>query len=158
MSLLLDASGSARHQDQQFLTFALGHEEYAIDILRVQEIKGYAAVTPIPNTPPHIKGVLNLRGTVVPIIDLRLKLGMEPAAYDKFTVIVVIAVANRQIGLVVDSVADVIGIGEDAITPPPELGAGVDTAFMRGMAKHEDRLVSILDIEEITGIEESATS
>ncbi|MEO7818553.1 MAG: chemotaxis protein CheW [Actinomycetota bacterium] len=106
----------------QFLTFQLGEELYGVDILRVQEIKGYTTVTKIPNTPPHIKGVLNLRGTIVPIIELRTKFGMPTIDYTMFTVIVVV-VKEKIMGLVVDAVSDVLDIDRKDIQPPPEFGA-----------------------------------
>src|ERR1700735_3341871 len=92
---------------QQYLSFALGEEQYGIEILRVQEIKGYSGITPIPNTPPHIRGVMNLRGTVIPVVDLRAKFNLNTQAYDKLTVIIVVTVGARIIGLVVDAVSDV---------------------------------------------------
>src|SRR6187399_2690041 len=92
----------------QFLTFQLGPEMFGLEILRVQEIKGYSPVTPIPNAPPHVKGVMNLRGAVVPILDMRCKFGMAEAAYTKFTVIIVVTVGAKVIGLVVDAVSDVL--------------------------------------------------
>lgn len=135
----------------QYLTFSLGDEEYGIEILRVQEIKGYSAVTPIPNTPRYIKGVMNLRGTVVPVVDLRLKLGMPDAEYNRFTVVIMVTVGERVVGLVVDAVSDVFDIAAADIVPAPEMGAGVDTSFLTGMAKSEDRLISLLAIERIVG-------
>ncbi len=136
----------------QYLTFSLGDEEYGIEILRVQEIKGYSAVTPIPNTPRYIKGVMNLRGTVVPVVDLRLKLGMPDAEYNRFTVVIMVTVGERVVGLVVDAVSDVFDIAAADIVPAPDMGAGVDTSFLTGMAKSEDRLISLLAIERIVGL------
>lgn len=130
----------------QFLTFSLGDELYGVDILRVQEIKGYTAVTKIPNTPPHIKGVLNLRGTIVPIIELRTKFGMPTISYTMFTVIVVVVVRDRVMGLVVDAVSDVLNIEHKDVQPPPEFGGSVDVTFLSGIGKSGDKLVSLLDI------------
>lgn len=137
----------------QFLTFRLVSEEYGIEILKVQEIKGFSAVTPIPNTPPCIKGVMNLRGTVVPVLDLRSKFGMVESPYDKFTVIIVVTVGTRVMGLVVDAVSDVLDVGREAIEPIPDLGAGVDTAFLSGMARSGEKLVLLLDLERVIGTE-----
>src|SRR5262249_14652459 len=109
----------------QFLTFALGGEQYGTRILPGQEVKGYPPVTPIPGTPPYMKGVMNLRGTVIPVVDLRTKLGMAEAAYNQFTVIIVVRVAARTVGLVVDTVSDVLDIPRDSIQAAPDLGAQV---------------------------------
>jgi purine-binding chemotaxis protein CheW len=135
----------------QYLTFRLGEEEYAIDILGVQEIKGYSAITPIPNSPPHIKGVINLRGTVVPVIGLRERFGMPTVAYDKFTVIVIVNVAAKVVGIVVDAVTDVLTIGRADLDVPPDLGSEIDTSFMVGMAKTAERLVVVLDVSKALG-------
>ncbi len=137
----------------QFLTFLLGGEEYGVQILKVQEIKGYSVITPIPNTPAFIKGAMNLRGTVVPVVDLRERFGMPVSAYDRFTVIIVVMVGTRIVGLVVDAVSDVLTISGDEIAPPPPLGHGVDTSFMTGMAKSADKLVLLLDIDKVLGDE-----
>lgn len=133
----------------QFLTFGLGDELYGVDILRVQEIKGYTAVTRIPNTPAHIKGVLNLRGTIVPIVELRTKFGMPTIEYTMFTVIVVVVVQDKVMGLVVDAVSDVLNIEKKDIQPPPEFGNKVDVSFISGIGKSGDRLVSLLDIDRL---------
>jgi purine-binding chemotaxis protein CheW len=131
---------------QQYLSFALGDEQYAIEILRVQEIKGYSGITPIPNTPAHIRGVMNLRGTVIPVVDLRAKFHLESRIYDKFTVIIVVTVGTRIIGLVVDAVSDVLDISRAQIRPAPELGLREDTRFLSGMVHVGERLVVLLDI------------
>jgi purine-binding chemotaxis protein CheW len=107
----------------QFLTFTLGAEEYGIEILKVQEIKGYSAITHIPNAPAHVKGVMNLRGTVVPVVDLRAKFGMEAVEYSKFTVIIVVMVGQKIAGLVVDAVSDVLNIQQSEVRPAPDFGA-----------------------------------
>jgi len=131
---------------QQYLSFALGDEQYGIDILRVQEIKGYSGITPIPNTPAHIRGVMNLRGTVIPVVDLRAKFHLETRGYDKFTVIIVVTVGARIIGLVVDAVSDVLDISRTDIRPAPDLGCRDDTRFISGMVHVGERLVVLLDI------------
>jgi len=133
----------------QFLTFNLGEELYGVDILRVQEIKGYTAVTKIPNTPPHIKGVLNLRGTIVPIVELRTKFGMPTIDYTAFTVIIVVVVRDKVMGLVVDSVSDVLNIDKKDIQPPPQFGGKVDVSFMNGIGKSGDKLVALLDMDRL---------
>ena len=133
----------------QFLTFQLGEELYGVDILRVQEIKGYTTVTKIPNTPDYIKGVLNLRGTIVPIVELRTTFGMPTIDYTMFTVIVVVVVRDRIMGLVVDSVSDVLNIAKKDIQPPPEFGAKVDVSVLSGIGKSGDKLISLLDIDRL---------
>lgn len=144
------------HAVRQYLTFALGGEEYGVDILRVQEIKGYSAVTPIPNAPAYVKGVMNLRGTVVPVFDLRLKFGMDAREFDRFTVIVVVNVDTRVVGLVVDGVSDVLDFSADAVEPAPDLGASVDTSLIQGIARNQDRLITLLDIDPIVGADSRA--
>ena len=133
----------------QFLTFNLGDEFYGVDILRVQEIKGYTAVTKIPNTPAHIKGVLNLRGTIVPIVELRTKFSLPTIEYTAFTVIIVVVVRDKVMGLVVDSVSDVLNIDAKDIQPPPKFGDKVDVSFINGIGKSGDKLVSLLDIDRL---------
>jgi len=133
----------------QYLTFQLGEELYGVDILRVQEIKGYTTVTKIPNTPPHIKGVLNLRGTIVPIVELRTKFGMPTIDYTMFTVIVVVVVQDRIMGLVVDSVSDVLNIDKKDIQPPPQFGAKVDVSILTGIGKSGDKLVALLNVDRL---------
>ena len=135
--------------DNQFLTFNLGEELYGVDILRVQEIKGYTSVTKIPNTPPHIKGVLNLRGTIVPIVELRTKFGMPTIDYTAFTVIIVVVVRDKVMGLVVDAVSDVLNIDKKDIQSPPQFGVKVDVSFLNGIGKSGDKLVARLDIDRM---------
>ncbi|QEL20587.1 chemotaxis protein CheW [Limnoglobus roseus] len=142
----------------QYLTFCLGEEEYGLEILRVQEIKGYSRITPLPNTPPEVKGVMNLRGAVVPIIDLRTKLGLRETEYDRFTVIIVVTVGKRIIGLVVDAVSDVLNVSASEAVPTPEFGGGLDTSFMSGMARIGERLVTLLNIEHLVGNVSSTAS
>ena len=131
----------------EFLTFRLGAEEYGIDILRVQEIRSYEAPTRIANAPPFIKGVVNLRGVIVPIVDLRLKLGCEAVEYNEFTVVIVLNVAGRVVGAVVDSVSDVLELSNDAVKPAPELASSVDTSFITGIGNVADRMLILMDIE-----------
>jgi len=131
----------------QFLTFNLGEELYGVDILRVQEIKGYTAVTKIPKTPPHIKGVLNLRGTIVPIVELRTKFGMPTIDYTPFTVIIVVVVRDKVMGLVVDSVSDVLNIDRNEVQAPPKFYGKLDVSFLSGIGKSGDKLVALLDMD-----------
>ena len=131
----------------EFLTFTLGAEEYGVDILKVQEIRGYDTVTRIPDAPAFIKGVINLRGTIVPVIDLRLKFKLAKAEYDEFTVMIVLNLSDRVVGAVVDRVSDVIALQPDQIFDPPEFGQTVDIAFITGLGSVEERMLILLDIE-----------
>ena len=133
----------------EFLSFALGEEHYGVDILKVQEIRGYDSVTRLPDAPDYIKGVINLRGTIVPVIDLRLKLRLKEARYDAFTVMIVLNVEDRVVGIVVDSVSDVIPLGPEQIRPKPEFGAAVDTRFISGIGTVDERMLILLDIETL---------
>ena len=130
----------------QFLTFRVGAEEYGIDILKVQEIRSYEQPTRIANAPAFVKGVVNLRGVIVPIVDLRLRLGCE-SEYNSFTVVIILNVCNRVVGIVVDSVSDVLEMAADDIKPPPEIGAAIDTRFVTGLGKVGERMLILLDIE-----------
>ena len=136
--------------------FTLGAEEYGIDILKVQEIRGYDAVTRIANAPEFIKGVVNLRGHIVPIVDLRLKFGLGEPVYNEFTVVIVLNVFGRVIGAVVDGVSDVIQLEREALRAAPEFGAAVDTAYIEGLGTLDDRMIIVVDIERLMGSEEMA--
>ena len=148
-------AATTTHPGGEFLTFRLGAEEYGIDILRVQEIRSYEQPTRIANAPDFIKGVVNLRGVIVPIIDLRLKLGCETAEYNTFTVVVVLNVRGRVVGAVVDSVSDVLELGKDHIKAAPELNSSVDASFITGIGsiktgqgeKDPERMLILMDIE-----------
>ena len=137
----------------QFLTFTLQNEEYGIEILKVQEIKGFSKITPIPNAPSFVRGVMNLRGTVVPIIDLRARFSMTEKNYDQFTCIIVVNVGTRVVGLVVDTVSDVLNIPNDAIADPPELASVGDSSCITGMGKLGERIVMLLDTARLVGAE-----
>ncbi|MCA9185873.1 MAG: chemotaxis protein CheW [Pirellulaceae bacterium] len=158
MTALLEdeATGTADAGASQFLTFALNDQEFGIEILRVQEIKNFTRLTPIPNMPECIKGVMNLRGTVVPIVDLRAKFNMPATEYNQFTVIIVVNVGTKIMGLVVDAVSDVLNVGADSIEGPPDLG-DIDTSFITGLAKSGERLVTLLNIEQLLGDQQPAT-
>ena len=145
------ASGSKHTGDpRQYLVFSLGDEEYGIEITHVQEIKSLAHVALVPNAPQYVKGVLNLRGAIIPILDLRLRLSMPPREYDRFTVIIVVAVEAKQIGLVVDSVSDVLDLCAEDIDDSPPLADDLDAGWFRGVGKPGNRLVFLLDIYQLT--------
>ena len=138
---------------RQYLSFFLGGQEYATDILRVQEIKGWDTVTRVPYSPKYILGVINLRGAIVPVVDLRVRLALESAPFDSATVVIVVRVAGargeRIVGLVVDAVSDVYSFSAENIQPPPEAVGSLDQMFVQGLAKLEDKLVIVLDIERL---------
>ena len=140
---------------QQVLTFVLGSETYGVDILRVQEIRGWSPVTKIPHAPPHVLGVLNLRGSIVPIVDMRMRFALDRAEYTSVTVIIVLSVhsstGRRDFGVVVDGVSDVVNVDEAAVKPTPDLGSREATAHIRGLATVSGRMVMLLDIDKIIG-------
>jgi purine-binding chemotaxis protein CheW len=133
----------------EFLTFRLGGEEYGIDILRVQEIRSYEEPTRIANAPSFIKGVVNLRGVIVPVVDLRIKLGCDKVEYNGFTVVIVLNVRGRVVGAVVDSVSDVLELAGDLVKPAPEMNTNVDTSFITGIASVGERMLILMDIEAL---------
>ena len=146
----------------QLLTFMLAGEEYGVDILRVQEIKGWDSATPIPNAPAYIRGVINLRGTIVPIIDMRRRFGLEAVEYGPITVVIVLKVmsesgdTSRTMGIVVDAVSDVYNVDNDDIKPAPDFGSVVDVAFVRGLATLEEKMVILLDVDRLLNSKELA--
>lgn len=139
--------------EQRLLTFSLGEEYYGVSILKVKEIIGMLEITPVPRTPSFIKGIINLRGKIIPVMDLRLKFGMEPQEYNERTCIIVVEVtlngSQRLIGVVVDMVSEVVNISSEQIEPPPEYGTNIEHNFIVGIGKIKDRVVIIIDIEEV---------
>jgi purine-binding chemotaxis protein CheW len=133
----------------EYLTFTLGSEEYAIDILKVQEIRGYEQPTLIANAPPFIKGVINLRGIIVPVVDLRIKFKLGKVEYTPFTVVIILNVARRVIGVVVDSVSDVISLTQTQIRPAPDFSGTFDTRYILGLATQDTRMMIVTDIERL---------
>jgi purine-binding chemotaxis protein CheW len=133
----------------EFLSFTLGKEEYGIDILKVQEIRGYEAVTRIANAPAFIKGVVNLRGIIVPIVDMRIKFNLGEPTYDQFTVVIILNISGRIMGMVVDSVSDVITLSSEQIKPAPEMGAAFNTDYLVGLGTLEDRMLILVDIDKL---------
>ena len=134
---------------KEYLTFRLGHEEYGIDILKVQEIRGYEEPTHIANSPAFIKGVVNLRGVIVPIVDLRMRFGCERVDYNDFTVSVVLNIGQRVIGAVVDSVSDVLEIAPESVKAAPEIQSAIDSRFITGIGQVGERMLILLDIESL---------
>jgi purine-binding chemotaxis protein CheW len=143
------AAAAAAAAGGEYLTFRLGQEEYGIDILRVQEIRSYEPPTRIANAPPFVKGVVNLRGVIVPIVDLRLKLGCDSVEYNSFTVVVVLNVRGRVVGAVVDSVSDVLQLSGETIKPAPEMNTSVDTRFITGIGSIGERMLILMDIQAL---------
>lgn len=137
------------HKGGEFLTFRLGDEEYGVDILKVQEIRGYDRVTSIAHAPSFVKGVINLRGLIVPIVDLRIKFQLGRVEYNAFTVVIILNVANRVVGMVVDSVSDVITLAPEAVRSAPQLGAAVDTTYILGLGSLDERMIILVDIERL---------
>lgn len=145
-----EAVGKAEEPANEFLTFRLGEESYGIEILKVQEIRGYETPTAIANAPAFIKGVINLRGVIVPVLDLRIKFTLPQASYDEFTVVIILNVAGRVVGVVVDSVSDVLTLAADTIRPTPEFSSATfDTRYITGLSSVEGRMLILLDIEKL---------
>ncbi len=139
----------AIHGVTEFLAYCLGSEEYGIDIQKVQELRGYDAVTAIANAPAFIKGVVNLRGIIVPIIDMRIKFNLGTPVYDQFTVVIILNICGRVVGMVVDSVSDVITLTPEQIKPAPAMGTAVDTDYLLGLGTIEERMLILLDIDRL---------
>ncbi|CAH1042561.1 MULTISPECIES: chemotaxis protein CheW [unclassified Halomonas] len=147
---------AAEADNREFLVFSLGEEEYAIDILKVQEIRGYENVTRIANAPDFIKGVTNLRGVIVPIVDLRIKFHLDSVEYGGQTVVIVVNVADRVVGIVVDGVSDVMTLTPEQIKPAPEFGVTLSSDFLSGLGSLEDRMLVLVDIDKLLTSEEMA--
>lgn len=147
----------------EVLAFTLGTEEYGVDIQTVQELRGYDPVTQMVNAPPFMKGVINLRGVIVPILDLRIKFALGEPTYDAFTVVIILNIADRMTGIVVDRVSDVITLTPEQIRQAPELGAAVDTDYLIGLATVEERMLILVNLERLVsgiaaGVPEEATA
>jgi purine-binding chemotaxis protein CheW len=146
------ASGTgAPVQSRQYLTFQLGEGVYGVPILDVQEIKGQPMITPIPNAPPHLPGVMNVRGMIAPVVDLRVKFSLPDSGYDRFTVVILVSVAGKLVGMVVDAVSDVVDLAEAEIQAVPDFGAQVDVRFVSGLARVGERLLVLLDVGKVLG-------
>jgi purine-binding chemotaxis protein CheW len=143
------ASGDNDLVASEYLTFTLGSEEYAIDILKVQEIRGYEPPTLIANAPPFIKGVINLRGIIVPIVDLRIKFNLGKIEYTPFTVVIILNIAGRVIGAVVDSVSDVLSLNSSQVRPAPDFSGSFDTKYILGLSSIDQRMLIVTDIERL---------
>lgn len=136
-------------EEQEVLSFRLAKEEYAISILKVQEIRGYEAPTRLASAPAYLKGIINLRGSIVPIVDMRIKFGLGEPAYDSFTVVIILNIAQHVIGMVVDSVSDVVTLTSDQIRPAPDMGASVETNCLLGLGTVGERMLILLDIDKL---------
>lgn len=144
----------ASESQHEFLTFVLGDENYALDIMTVKEIRGYEDVTKIANAPDYIKGVLNLRGDIVPIIDLRIKFKVGSATYDEFTIVIMLMIGDRVVGIVVDEVSDVIKVDEEDIRPPPEFGVAFDSAYLHGLTTIKEQMIILVNIQKLISSDE----
>lgn len=147
-------AGQAMEEGGQFLTLRLGTEEYAIDILRVQEIRSYEEPTRMVNAPSFVKGVVNLRGVIVPIVDLRLKLNIDQAGYTEFTVVIILNIRGTVIGAVVDAVSDVVTLSPQSIKPAPQFDAAIDSRFITGLADVGERMLIVMNIEVLLSNDE----
>ena len=145
---------NASAADHEYLTFTLGAEEYGVDILKVQEIRGYDQVTRLPGAPEFVKGAINLRGLIVPVVDMRLKFKLSQATYDDTTVMIVLSVAGRTIGVVVDGVSDVLRLDPAQVRAVPDLGSAIDRQFLMGLGVVDERMLILLDIERLMTSEE----
>ena len=151
------AIGNASDRDvsgREFLAFKLGEEEYGIDILKVQELRGYETCTRIANSPEFIKGVVNLRGIIVPIVDMRIKFNLGTPTYDQFTVVIILNINGRIVGMVVDSVSDVISLSPDQVKPAPEMGTALNTDYLIGLGTIDERMLILVDIDHLMSSEE----
>ena len=145
---------SGNLETREFLSFKLGNEEYGIDILKVQELRGYEKPTRMANVPPFIKGVVNLRGIIVPIIDMRIKFNLSNVDYNEFTVVIILNVSGRVLGIVVDGVSDVTTLSPDQIKPAPDFSAHLDTSYVIGLGTLDERMLILTDIERLMSSEE----
>ncbi len=144
------SSGEANDADSgQYLSLRLGSEEYAIDILRVQEIRSYEVPTAMVNSPSYVKGVINLRGVIVPIVDLRLKLNLADVKYNDFTVVIILNIRGKVVGVVVDGVSDVVALQNDTIKPAPQFEAALDGRFIVGLATLGDRMLIVMNLDAL---------
>jgi len=149
-----NTSSGAKVAGGEYLTFVLGDEEYGLEILKVQEIRGYDTVTQIANTPEFIKGVVNLRGKIVPIVDLRIKFNLGKVVYDEFTVVIILNLSGRVVGIVVDGVSDVMALKEEQIRDVPSLVTSIDTKYIVGLATVEQQMLILVDIEQLMSSQE----
>jgi purine-binding chemotaxis protein CheW len=145
----MDTTSQAAGSVLEFLSFKLGEEEYGVDILQVQELRPYTTVTALANAPAHVKGVIHLRGVIVPIIDLRIKLNLPEPQYDQFTVVVIVVVGGAQIGVVVDSVSEVLALLPDQIKAVPQMSAGAYADYVTGIGTLEQRMLILVDIARL---------
>ena len=138
----------------EFLSFTLGQEDYGIDIQKVQELRGYDTVTRIANAPEHIKGVVNLRGIIVPIVDMRIKFNLGAPTYDEFTVVIILNIGGRVMGMVVDGVSDVITLKPEQIKPAPSIGSVLDTEYLMGLGTLDERMLILIDLDRLMSSDE----
>jgi purine-binding chemotaxis protein CheW len=141
-------------QEEQYVTFVIDEETYGIEVLRVQEIIGMTVITHVPNSMAFMKGVINLRGSVVPVVDMRIKFNMKERGYDNFTVIIIVEVKERMIGMIVDAVSDVVGLPLNSIQDTPHFSTKIETDYIKGIGRIEEKLIIMLDVDKILTSEE----
>jgi len=151
-----EQSGKSSLASAEYIIFSLDTETYGLDVLKVQEIRQYGAVTKIANTPEFIKGVINLRGLIVPIVDMRIKFNLGQARYDESTIVIVLNISNRIIGMVVDGVTDVLEIETSELKALPDIVANIDTQYITGLATYEEQMIVLVDIERLMNSHEMA--
>ncbi len=142
-------TGANEIAGHEYLAFKLGSEEYGIDILKVQEIRGYEAVTRIANAPDFIKGVINLRGIIIPVVDMRIKFNLGEPIYDQFTVVIILNINGRIVGMVVDSVSDVTTLTPEQVKPAPEMGTAFSSDYMIGLGTIDERMLILVNIDKL---------
>jgi purine-binding chemotaxis protein CheW len=156
MTTAADSNAHDLLNNAQYLVFSIGQEDYAIDILKVQEIRSYENVTRIPQSPPFIKGVTNLRGVIVPIIDMRIKFDLEKVEYVDETVVIVVNVGQRVVGIVVDGVSGVMSLSVEQMKPAPDFTQSMSSDYISGLASFENRMLIVVDIDKLLTSEEMA--
>ncbi len=158
MSVIGKTADAAPTGAREYLTFRLDQEEYGIDILKVQEIRGYEAVTRIANAPEFIKGVINLRGIIIPVVDMRIKFNLGEPVYDQFTVVIILNINGRVVGMVVDAVSDVTSLTPDQIKPAPDMGTAFSSEYMIGLGTIDERMLILVDIQRLMSSPEMGLS
>ncbi len=156
MNAVLEGVKETAGEVLQLVTFRLGREEYAVDILNVQEINRMVEITNVPNSPPHVEGVINLRGRVIPVVNLRKRFGLDGKEFDRDTRIIVMDIKGTVAGFIVDGVSEVLRISSDTVEPPPPITNGVNSEYVKGVGKVDDRLIILLELERLLSENELA--
>lgn len=149
MNITVPSNGPDATTERELLAFRLDQDEYCIDIMSVREIRGWSRPTPLPHTPPHMRGVINLRGTVLPVIDLSMRLGMEPVCGEARNVIIVVSLGHQLVGLLVHAVSDILTLNRNDLQPPPDVGAYADQQFIEALAIMDGRMIRLLNLTAV---------